>query len=109
MKTTNLKQTALMGLTWQMLEKITVNGSQFLIFIILARLLSPKDFGIIALITAFISINDLLINSGLGTALVQKLEVDEEDYSSVFYTSLGISLVLYLVFFGCSTIYCVFL
>lgn len=99
MNPANLKQVALAGFAWQMLEKIGVNGIQFLIYIVLARLLTPKDFGIIALITAFISITDLLVNSGLGTALVQKSEIDEEDYLSIFYTSVFLALIFYFVLF----------
>lgn len=95
----NLKKTAIWGLAWQMLERVGVNGMQFIIYIILARLLAPKDFGILALITAFISITSLLVDSGLGTALIQKKDVDEDDYSSVLYTSLFLACVFYLILF----------
>jgi len=95
----NIKETAISGLIWQMVEKIGVNGVQLLIYVILARLLVPEDFGIVALVTAFVAVSDLLVNSGLGTALVQSKKVDETDYSSVFYVSFFLSCVLYIILF----------
>jgi len=96
---TNIKKTAVSGLIWQMIGRIGVNGVQFLIYVILARLLAPEDFGIIALATAFVAVSNLLVNSGLGTALVQSKRVDETDYSSVFYFSFFLSCVLYMILF----------
>lgn len=77
-------------------------GSQaisFLISIVLARLLVPDDYGVIALVSVFISIAAIFVESGFGTALVQKKEVDELDYSSVFFINLFIAIVLYIVLF----------
>jgi len=99
MEPINIKKTALSGFIWQMIEKVGVNGVQFLIYIILARLLEPKDFGIIALTTVFIAVSELLVNSGLGTALVQSETVDEADYTSVLTVSFLIASILYLVLF----------
>ena len=94
-----LKSKIVSGLFWRFMERSGTQGIQFFVSIILARLLLPKDFGLIGLITVFIAIANVFIQSGFGAALIQKKEVDEQDYSSVFYFSLVISLVLYLILF----------
>lgn len=101
MKSNNrsLKSKVLYGLFWRFMERSGTQGVQFVVSIILARLLLPKDFGIIGLIAVYIQVASVFIQSGFGTALIQKKEVDDEDYSSVFYLSLTISAVLYLVLF----------
>jgi len=76
-----------------------VSGVQFIVQIILARLLLPEDYGIIALIVVFIAISQTFVQSGLGTALIQKKEVTDEDYSSVFYLTLVVALVFYGILF----------
>jgi len=67
--------------------------------IILARILSPKDFGLIGMLTVFITLSQILINGGFNEALIQKKTTDNEDYSSIFYINLVISLLLYLILF----------
>ena len=99
-----MKSLALSGLLWQMLEKFGVNGVQFLIYIILARLLAPEDFGIVALVSAIIAITSILVNSGLGSALIQSKQVSELDYSTVFYFSLFVSFTLYVILFSAAPI-----
>lgn len=77
-------------------------GSQLvtaIVSIVLARILMPEDYGIISLVTIFITICDVFISSGFGNALIQKANADEVDFSSVFYASLAISAVLYVVLF----------
>ena len=95
----NLKTTVLTSLFWKFLERGGVSGVQLIVQIILARLLLPADYGIIALIVVFISISQVFVQSGLGTALVQKKNVTDADYSSVFFLSLGIALVFYCILF----------
>lgn len=72
---------------------------QLIVQIILARLLLPADYGVIAVIVVFISISQVFVQSGLGTALIQKNEVNDADYSSVFYLAQGIALVFYCILF----------
>lgn len=67
----------------------------FLVSIVLARLLAPEDYGVIALVTVFTSILQVFVDSGLGTALVQKKNADEADFSSVFYFNILVCLTLY--------------
>ena len=95
----SLKSKVLYGLLWKFMESGGTQGIQFVVSIILARLLLPKDFGIIGLITVYIQVANVFIQSGFGTALIQKKEVDDEDYSSVFYLSLFISIVLYVILY----------
>jgi len=95
----NIKKTVLSGLSWKMMETIAVNGVQALIYLILARLLMPEDFGVVALVGVFVAVSSVLVNSGLGTALIQSKQADETDYSTVLYFSLFISCALYLVIF----------
>jgi len=95
----NLKTSVLSSLFWKSLERGGVSGIQLIIQIILARLLLPEDYGIIALIVVFISISQTFVQSGLGTALIQKREVTDEDYSSVFYLTLLVALVFYGILF----------
>lgn len=95
----NLKTSVLSSLFWKSLERGGVSGVQFIVQIILARLLLPEDYGIIALIVVFITISQTFVQSGLGTALIQKKKVTDADYSSVFYLTLGVALVFYCILF----------
>lgn len=95
----NLKTSILSSLFWKFLERGGVSGVQFIVQIILARLLLPEDYGIIALIVVFIAISQTFVQSGLGTALIQKKKVTDEDYSSVFYLTLVVALVFYGILF----------
>ncbi len=95
----NLKTSVLSSLFWKFLERGGVTGVQFVVQIILARLLLPADYGIIALIIVFIAISQTFVQSGFGTALIQKKKVTDVDYSSVFYLSLGVALIFYCILF----------
>jgi len=90
-----IKQKVLSGLVWRSMERFGTQAMGFVVSIILARLLEPKDFGTITLITVFIALAGVFVNGGFGTALIQKKEVSEKDYNSVFYLSLGVALLLY--------------
>jgi len=83
------------NLIWKLLERFGTQGLQFIIQIILARLLLPSDYGILALVVIFITIANVFVQSGLSTSLIQKKVVDQVDYSSVLYISLGIAAILY--------------
>lgn len=88
------KKIIISGLIWKFLERGGVQGIQFIIQIVLARLLTPADYGVIGLITVFIAIANVFVQSGLGSALIQKKDTTEEDYSSVFYLNIIISLIM---------------
>ena len=94
-----LQKKVFSGLFWKFGERIGAQAVSFLVSMILARLLMPSDYGVIALITIFIDIANVFVSSGFGSALVQKKDADEVDFSSVFYFSIGMSWVLYGIVF----------
>ena len=87
------------SLLWKLMERGGAYGIQFIVMIILARLLLPEDFGLIVLVTTFITIAGIFVQVGFSTALIQKKYADEEDYSSVFYLSLFAASILYILIF----------
>lgn len=84
---------------WRFLERITSQALMVFVTIILARLLAPSVFGVVALITVFTSVMQVFIDSGLGNALVQKKDADDLDFSSVFFFNILICLLLYMGMF----------
>lgn len=87
------------ALFYKFTEKVLVKAIGFVIGVILARLLDPEIFGIVAIITAVVAIAQVFVDSGLSTALVQDKSVTEGDYSTIFYISFGVALVAYLLIF----------
>lgn len=84
---------------WKFLERFGVQGTQFVVQIILARLLLPEDYGILSLMVIFTTLANVFIQTGFNTALIQGKDVQEEDYSSVFWISTLIAVILYGVIF----------
>lgn len=95
----NLKQKTQKGLAWSMIERFATQGVQFLFGIILARLLSPNDYGIIAMPLVFLAIAQCFIDSGFSTALIRKPQLSDEDLSTAFYFNIGVGIICYLVLF----------
>lgn len=95
----SIRQTTIKGVFWNGLEKIANQGIRFLVGLVLARLLSPSDFGTVALLAIFFSLSETFIDSGFGTALIRKLDRTETDYSTVFIFNIVISVVLYGILF----------
>src|SRR5690554_2375730 len=94
-----LQQKTITGFKWSFLDNIWKTGGQFVIGIILTRLLSPEDFGLIGMITIFIVIGQSLTNSGFGQALIQKKNADSIDFSTVYYFNIVASLLIYFILF----------
>lgn len=88
------KGTIIKSLIFKTVERFSVKGLGFIISILLARMLSPEVFGQIALITVIINLSQSIIEGGLGTALVQNKDVDDRDYSTVFYICMAMSVVI---------------
>ena len=84
---------------WRFAERSGAQLVTFVVSIVLARLLMPEDYGTIALVTVFTTIMQVFVDSGLGTALIQKKDADDLDFSSVFYFNFVVCIVLYLVMF----------
>ena len=95
----NIKTKLIKGTVWNIVEKITVKGASFVISIILARLLTPEDYGIIGMLLFFIMLSNIFIESGFVKALIQKQDRNEVDFSTVFYFNLLISVFLYFVLY----------
>ncbi|MBO5836928.1 MAG: lipopolysaccharide biosynthesis protein [Oscillospiraceae bacterium] len=93
------RKVAFSGVFWKFGERFAAQGVSIVVSIVLARLLSPEEYGIIPLTTIFISLCNAFVTSGFGSALIQKKDADDLDYSSCFYTSLGVSILLYGVMF----------
>ena len=87
------------SLLWKFIERIGTQGIQFIVMIILARFLLPEDFGLIIVVTIFISIANVITQSGFNTALIQAKKIDKIDLSSVFYLNLFIATILYITLF----------
>lgn len=97
-----LKEKVVNGLLWKIGERLGVQGMQFLIQVVLARILLPKDFGNVAIINVFILIATVLIQYGFSTALIQKIDADELDISSAFWVNFAISSLMYILLFICA-------
>lgn len=93
------KEAIIYSLIWKFMERSGVQGVQFFLQIILARLLAPSDYGIIAIISIFIAIANVFVQSGFNTALIQKKYTTEKDYSSVFYLSIVVSIIIYIILY----------
>lgn len=97
-----MKSKVVSGLFWKVMENGGTQGIQFLVSLLLARMLTPAESGDVMLIMIFITIGNVFVQSGFNTSLIQKQKVDEADYSSAFYISIGIAAVLYALLFFCA-------
>jgi O-antigen/teichoic acid export membrane protein len=98
---TSLTDKTMGGFIWAFGERFGVQAMQMVIFIVLARILTPEAFGLMGMLAVFIAVSQSLTDSGFGQALIQKKETDEVDYSSVFYINLVVSAAIYgLLFVG---------
>lgn len=100
----NLKQKTISGLFWQFSQKFIGQIFSFVVTLILARLLLPEDYGVVAIAGMFNILAGIFINCSLDIALVQKKDVDELDYNTVFYSALLASIIVYLGVYCCAPI-----
>lgn len=96
------------ALFWKLMERFGVQSVQFLLQIILARLLDPEHYGVLSMMVVFTTLANVFIQNGFNTSLVQNKDVTEEDYSSVFWVSLGIAVILYVTLFVAAPFIAVF-
>ena len=89
------KNSVISNFIWRFAERCGAQIVTFIVSIVLARILAPEEYGTIALVTVFTTILQVFVDSGLGTALIQKKNADDLDFSSVFYFNLFMCLVLY--------------
>lgn len=102
MAESSLKDKATKGAIWNTIDKFAYYGISFIIGIVLARLLSPEEYGLIGIVLIFTSIFNTILDGGLSTALIRKDKVDDVDYCTVFYTNIVLSVVLSLTLFLCA-------
>lgn len=87
------------GMFWKLMERFLAQGVSFVVSIVLARILMPELYGQVALVLIFITFADVLVSSGFSTSLIQKKDADELDFSTIFYCSLGVALLMYAVLY----------
>lgn len=93
-------QKAASSFLFKLAESLGMQGISFVVSVVLARLLDPSDYGVLTLLTVFIAVSQVFVQSGLNTALIQKKDVDDTDLSSVFYVSLGVAAALYALLYA---------
>lgn len=98
----DLKQKAASGMVWTSIQKFAGMGISFISGIILARLLTPDDYGCIGMLSIFMVIAGSFVDGGFASALIQKKRPTQEDYSTIFFFNLGMSLLMYAILFLCA-------
>lgn len=99
MQNSSLKSTATKGIVWSAVDKFAVQLGQFVVSIVLARILLPEDFGLIGMLSIFIALSQTFIESGLGIGLIQRQDRSEIDFSTLFVFNLVSSSFFYLILF----------
>jgi teichuronic acid exporter len=104
----NIKGKAINGVSWSMIDNIANSGITFIVGLILARILSPAEFGLLGMIAIFIAVSNSIVESGFSSALIRKVEVRAIDYNTVFYFNLFLGIVLYCILFFCAPLISIF-
>lgn len=94
-----LRDRAASGIMWTIIDQLLVRGVSLIVQIILARILLPSDFGLIAMMAVFLAIGNGLVDSGMTASLVRTKELDNEDYSSVFFVNLVVAVLVYFLIY----------
>ena len=93
----SLRHKTIHGVGWSFIDNISNSGITFLVGLVLARLLTPEEYGIMAMITIFIAISNSIIDSGFSNALIRKTRIERVDYNTVFYFNLTVSILIYVL------------
>lgn len=96
----SLKNKTVKGVIWSSIERFSVQGMHFLVMLVIARILSPKDFGLVGMLMIFITVSQSLIDSGFSQALIRKQNRTETDNSTVFYFNIVVSVLLYVLLYA---------
>ena len=108
MENDSLKKKTIKGVGWSAVDNISRYGVQFIVGVVLARLLTPDDYGLLGLVTIFTTICTTFINGGFNSALIRTKEVSDEDYNTSFIVNLGMSILLYVLLFACAPLIAAF-
>lgn len=95
----SLKNKTVKGTLWSAIERFSVQGIQFVVMIIMARILTPDDYGLVGMLSIFIAVSQSLIDSGFSQALIRKQDRSEVDNSTVFYFNILVGVILYAILF----------
>lgn len=95
----SVKEQAVKGAMWNAIERFSSQGIQFVLTIVIARLLSPGDYGLVAMLGIFMGVAQIMLDSGFCTALIQKKNRTEADYNTMFYFNIVVALFLYFLLF----------
>ena len=95
----SLKHKTTQGVLWSFVERFSVQGIQFVIMIVMARLLSPSDYGLIGMLAVFLAVSQSLIDSGFSQALIRKQNRTETDNNTVFYFNIVVGFILYAILY----------
>jgi O-antigen/teichoic acid export membrane protein len=90
------KQNTFTGVLWSAIERFSVQGIQFILSFVIARQLLPSDYGLVAMLTIFMAIAQIFVDSGFSNALIQKQNRSNADFSTVFYFNIGVGILMYL-------------
>lgn len=108
MSNDNIRSKSVKGTVWSLIDNLTTQGFAFLIGIILARLLTPSDFGTVGVVSIFMLIANVFVDCGFGNAIIAKKERTNEDLSTALYFNIGVGLVVYLILFAISPLVALF-
>lgn len=97
--TENLRDKTVKGVAWSFVERFSVQGVTFLLELIIARLVGPENYGLIAMLAIFMAVSQVFIDGGFSSALIQRQDRNEQDFSTVFYINVGISITTYALLF----------
>lgn len=93
----SLKEKTVRGVMWSSIDRFSSQGIQFLFSILIARLLQPSDYGVVAMLNIFLAVSQAFVDSGFGAALIRKQDRTETDFSTVFYFNIAVGLFFYAV------------
>lgn len=93
----SLKEKTVKGVIWSSIDRFSAQGIQFVFSILIARLLLPEDYGVIAMLGIFLAVSQTFIDSGFANALIRKIDRTETDFSTVFYFNLVVSVIFYII------------
>lgn len=95
----DLKNKTIKGVSWSFVEQVLTRGVNFVIGIILARLLTPTDYGLVGMISVFIAVSQIFIDGGLTTALIREKDASDADFSTAYFVNFTLSVVFYFILF----------
>lgn len=95
----SLKNKTIKGVGWSFLDNLSSSGITFLVGLVLARILTPEEYGVMAMIMIFIAVSTSIVDSGFSNALIRKLDANNTDYNTVFHFNLVVSVLLYVLLY----------